>query len=71
MNETSGFSAEAVNGSTVCIMIRILDDECFEKTEYFNFHVYPLEPNVHVYEHEYVPVHIYDDDGKSGRILTI
>ena len=44
--------------------VPIIDDDCFEKDEYFWVHIYAVEQNIHIYRHQYVTVHIYSDDGK-------
>ena len=69
VNTTVSFPQDSVNGTEICIEIPIIDDDCFEKYEIFWFHIYATEPNLHIYNHEYVPVHIYDDEGEKFKKL--
>ena len=64
VNTTISFPEESGNGTIVCVRIPIIDDNCFEKDEYFWFHIYSVEEHVHIYNHEYVTIHIYDDERK-------
>ena len=63
---TLSFPAGTRNGSTQCVEIPLIDDTLFEKTEYFECHFVPVEPDCdfHIYGHPYVSVHIYDDERK-------
>ena len=63
---TISFPAGTRNGSTQCVQIPLIDDTLFEKTEYFECHFVPVDPDCdfHIYGHPYVSVHIYDDERK-------
>lgn len=61
--ETLVFPASSSVGSTNCIRIPLIDNEAFEKMEYFYVHVKYSEQNV-VFHQSHVQVHIYDDDSK-------
>ena len=64
VNTTVFFPPNSENGTELCIEIYIIDDDCFEKDEEFWLHIYAVEPSLHIYNHQYVPVRIYDDDRK-------
>ena len=61
---TESLPANSVTGARVCVYIPLIDDDYFEKREYFYVHVEP-EENVVIHDSPYIPVHIYDDDGKN------
>ena len=46
----------------MCVYVPLIDDDYFEKTEYFYVHV-ESEENVEIHGSPYISVHIYDNDG--------
>ena len=64
VNGTLSIPEGSTNGTVVRFRVPIIDDDCFEKDEYFWVHIYAVERNIHIYRHRYVTVHIYSDDGK-------
>ena len=59
---TESLSAGSVPGDQVCVNVPLIDDDSFEKTEYFILHV-ELEENVMIHGSSDLSIHIYDNDG--------
>lgn len=64
------FSNGSVTGDTVCVYVPLIDDDNFEKTEYFYVHIVGVEENVVVHV-SYASVHIYDNDSTFLIFIAI
>ena len=62
-NAVESLSAGSRTGDRVCVHVPLIDDDCFEKKEYFYIYV-ESEHNVEIHGLPYATIHIYDDDGR-------
>lgn len=53
----------------MCVYIQLIDDQSFEKLEYFSVHLMS-EPDVMIHN-PYTMITIYDDEGKAQYFLPM
>ena len=67
---TKSLPAGSVTGDQVCVNVPLIDDDSFEKTEYFILHV-ESEENVVIHDSSYLSIHIYDNDGMLTSVISM